>query len=94
MKVSMLFTAIGLVASAAAKDLELCKQPGFVNCVPLSSAFVCDNVIAEGGEFVSGRVTSFGSCDIFSQPSCAGTSNTVDTDGWSNFPFPVKSIRC
>ena len=46
MKVSMLFTVVGLVASAAAKDLELCKQPGFVNCVPLSSAFVCDNVIA------------------------------------------------
>jgi hypothetical protein len=119
MKFSAIIATAGLVASAAAKDVEVCKGVGFVDCVPVSSAWTCDNLVSggeynksplqllytqetnrgmffylDGRPFVSGRVTSWGSCDIFSENGCSGISNTMDTEGWSKFPFNVKSIRC
>ncbi|KFH44885.1 hypothetical protein ACRE_043610 [Hapsidospora chrysogenum ATCC 11550] len=95
MKFSAIIATAGLVASAAAKDVEVCKGVGFVDCVPVSSAWTCDNLVSgDGRPFVSGRVTSWGSCDIFSENGCSGISNNMDTEGWSKFPFNVKSIRC
>ncbi|KAK2616199.1 hypothetical protein QQS21_000831 [Conoideocrella luteorostrata] len=95
MKLSSMVAAAGLIATAAAKDLIVCKQTGFRECVPVSSAFTCDNLVSKDGRpFVSGRVTSFGSCDIFSENGCSGISNNMDKSGWSKFPFNVKSIRC
>ncbi|GAO15622.1 hypothetical protein UVI_02050540 [Ustilaginoidea virens] len=91
----LLVAAAGLAACVLAKDLIVCKQTRFRDCVPVSSAWVCDNLVSgDGRPFISGRVTSWGSCDIFSENGCSGISNKMDTKGWSRFPFAVKSIRC
>ncbi|OAQ60360.1 hypothetical protein VFPPC_14823 [Pochonia chlamydosporia 170] len=95
MKYSAIILSAGLVATAAAKDVSVCKGTGFTECIPITSAWTCDNLESKDGRpFVSGKVTSWGSCDIFSKSGCTGISNTVDTDGWSKFPFDVLSIRC
>ncbi|KJZ68013.1 hypothetical protein HIM_12597 [Hirsutella minnesotensis 3608] len=95
MKFSTIMTAAGLLAAVECKKVHMCKRTGKQDCVPVDSAWTCDNLVSgDGRPFVSGRVLSRGSCDIFSENGCSGISNTMDTAGWNKFPFNVKSIRC
>lgn len=49
MKYSIIATVAGLAATAIAKDVSVCKGVGFNDCVPVSSAWTCDNLVS-GGE--------------------------------------------
>jgi hypothetical protein len=72
--------------------INVCKNQGKSNCLPVSSTDTCINLI--GGPFVSGYSQGHYSCTIHSSSGCSGTSVSVDKAGWSKFPFKPQSVRC
>lgn len=72
--------------------INVCKLTKKRNCIGVGSTNTCINLV--GGPFVSGFTTGNYRCTIYSRSGCAGTSVTVDSSGWSNFPIRPNSIKC
>ncbi|KAK2877798.1 hypothetical protein FQN49_001196 [Arthroderma sp. PD_2] len=85
----------GMIAASEATRLNMCKAPNKQDCLPVdANAFVCTNLrSADGRPYVSGW-SEGGTCDIYAEAGCTGTANSIDMEGWGQFPFPVWSVEC
>lgn len=72
--------------------INVCKETFKKTCIGVSSGKTCKNLI--GGPFLSGFTSGPYSCTIYNQTSCTGKKKSVDSDGYTEFPFKPKSIEC